>query len=175
MKFSHPYINPVIKIFKEFEEENEEYKLYVVTNTVQDSLDYQFTEKKDEKFSNKELADFTYQLATALNYLHTREYIMGYGQLDTKNIYIYLETLSLDIQFSNNSKLTVDDLFIPPEYNSKIVNTKEGDVFSLGLVFFQMMTLINRKTLHDLLIRSDFEDCVHATFKQFVRISYLTL
>lgn len=100
---------------------------------------------------------------------------MGYGQIDTKNIYIYLENLSLDIQFSNKSKFTVESLFLPPEYNARYANSMEGDIYSLGLVFFQMVTLIDRKLLCENLKKQDYEEQIQQILKQNVSISLIML
>jgi serine/threonine protein kinase len=86
---------------------------------------------------------------------------MCYGAIDPINIYVYLDTACLDIQPSRKTN-TIDAQYylLPPEFSLKTPNHRMGDVWSLGMILLQMVSLKNTTKLKELSKKTNFGDSI---------------
>lgn len=101
-------------------------------------------------FPQKDLLHYFAQLAEVIKFLHQKGYVHATGGLSMESIfsegYMFTDVL-LDIGQSANigtHDKEEDKLkhLLPPESHENPKNTEKGDIYSLGVIFFQMATLL---------------------------------
>jgi serine/threonine protein kinase len=81
---------------------------------------------------------------------------MNYGGISSSNFYISLEdNLLFDVQPTSQISLQIDSSVeneIFPKENLFDENDEQGDIFSIGVIFIQLATLMKKKTIKHLLL-----------------------
>eukprot|EP01080_Neovahlkampfia_damariscottae_P012438 gene12438-6190_t len=119
---------PIEKIFKKDDQD----LIYIVTNQ------YQKYEFQDKLLSEDLLVEYFYQLISTLATLHEKGFVFPFDAILIENIYKMDDKVMFDV-FSSLEEEIQHQNYFPPEFSQNPKNnTKEGNVYNLGLVFFLM-------------------------------------
>jgi serine/threonine protein kinase len=143
--------------------------VFIVTDFQEKSLDDLIAEYSDSmncpeekvfskyNLTNQMILKFIFRICSIVQFNHLRGYVMNYGGISSSNFYISPEddNLLFDVQPTSQISLQIDssdENEIFPKENLFDENDEPGDIFSIGVIFIQLATLMKKKTIKHLLL-----------------------
>eukprot|EP01080_Neovahlkampfia_damariscottae_P000795 gene795-9045_t len=138
-------------------ENNDVYKettLYIIANDTPISLDKFINDLYESKefLSQLDICDLMFQMATALDYCHEKNYEFDIGTLNEFNMYLTstLDSVLIDTGFFYDEEIEIPQYYIEDIYGEeKTEKSTLEDVFSLGMVFFRLLTCLPTDEIED--------------------------
>jgi hypothetical protein len=109
--------------------------IFIITSQYQP---YEFQEKL---LSEDLLIEYFYQIISGVCALHDKGFIFPFDAILLENIFkLDAENVAMDVFSSLEEEILEPKIYHPPEvdYTQHKGNTKEGNMFNLGLLFFMM-------------------------------------
>ena len=130
---NHPNIANIYDIF----EENN--KRYIVTEYLEGEKLKDYLDHNGGKLSPDETERIIKKIAYTLSYIHAKGII--YGNVNPENIFLRGEGEPVLVNFNLFPEHTPQNGFLPLEvYDSKVPNGPYTDIYSLGVLFFYLLT-----------------------------------
>lgn len=148
-KFNHPNI---LKFHEAFLARKPQQSLNIIIEFAEQGDLFSKIEKNKnlgEYFPENQIIDWFIQICLALNEIHSKKII--HRKLNTKNIFIsknnqikigeFEKSKKLDYTLQNAKTLCFDSLDVSPEIIKNIPYNNKTDIWSLGIILYEMITL----------------------------------
>eukprot|EP01080_Neovahlkampfia_damariscottae_P001462 gene1462-12081_t len=151
-----PRNDNLIHLNELLKEENPIYQettLYIITNDVSVTLDKFLDDLKESEdvLSQIDLYDFMFQITSGVHSLHEKEISIDVGFLNEFNIY-FSETFDkvfVDPGFYYDDTIEIPICYLKDHYGMDKKSSFQEDVFSLGILFFRLITNFSQIEIED--------------------------
>eukprot|EP01080_Neovahlkampfia_damariscottae_P011879 gene11879-5206_t len=162
----HPNVLQMDKIFDESNDAKDKRELYYIFKEISTDLTTWINCNEIRIISQIEMIQHSFELVSALNYLHENGFYFPVGKLNEKRIYSdtnFGGGFTIDIGFLNPMNSNDGIQIFPPEYDKNMIKSPKYDIFSLGIILLRMITGIDEDDIKE--IFSEIKDLIEKNMR----------